>query len=352
MPTRWTAAVVLISVSACSPASNPNPHYVVAAVEDDSAVAILDGDTGALLQTISLNESMGSEVTRFSAHNVQVDAAARMAWVTAPPDMEPGASMEMDDELIGIDLQKAVVTRRISLGRDQHVAHVVTHQGVAWVTANEANAVLRVDLEAGAVTDRIVLPADTMPHGLRVTPDGKTLVLAGIGAGAAVLVDTDSRAVRSVALPGRGVQAAVSSTSTTGYVTVYDTRQVAKVDLATAGLTLFDLPTDSAGPLQLYPTPDGTGLWVADQGMLDGQPAGDRLFLIDAKTGALLRTAKVGAGPHGVVVSPDGKRLWTTTLVNGTVDTVDTQTGEVLTSTAVGKRPNGISCAHVGGAMP
>jgi DNA-binding beta-propeller fold protein YncE len=43
---------------------------------------------------------------------------------------------------------------------------------------------------------------------------------------------------------------------------------------------------------------------------------------------------------------------WTTTLVNGTVQAVDTATGSVLSTARVGNKPNGISCVHEGGVMP
>ena len=104
--------------------------------------------------------------------------------------------------------------------------------------------------------------------------------------------------------------------------------------------------------MQLYPTPDSTGIWVADQGFVDGDPAGDSLYRLDAVTGETTLTAKVSPAPHGVVLSSDGTEVWTTTLHDGTVDRVDARTGERVSVTPVGAGPNGISCLHEDGAMP
>jgi len=84
----------------------------------------------------------------------------------------------------------------------------------------------------------------------------------------------------------------------------------------------------------------------------DDDPAGASLYRLDVATGAVDLIAAVSAGPHGVVVNGDGTKVWTTTLVEDTVQQVDAASGAVLSTTAVGAQPNGITCAHRGGVMP
>jgi YVTN family beta-propeller protein len=127
---------------------------------------------------------------------------------------------------------------------------------------------------------------------------------------------------------------------------------VARIDLASGSLSLFDLPPDSAGPVQIYPTPDGTHLWVADQGNLESRPAGNHLYRVRASDGATDLVATVGMAPHGVVVNENGTVVFATMLVDGTVQAVDANTGAVLRTTPVGQQPNGVTCAHEGGGMP
>jgi DNA-binding beta-propeller fold protein YncE len=78
---------------------------------------------------------------------------------------------------------------------------------------------------------------------------------------------------------------------------------------------------------------------VADQGYLDGDPAGNSLYLLDTATGAVKLSADVSPVPHGVVVTEDGSCVWARTLVNRTVEQVHAATGERLSSTPVGEGP-------------
>jgi DNA-binding beta-propeller fold protein YncE len=184
---------------------------------------------------------------------------------------------------------------------------------------------------------------------VRLTPDGETLVVAGMTEGSLLLVSTSTGEVETFALPSPAVQTAVLSDGSAAFATLYDTRQVARVELGSRKLELWDLP-DAAGPVQLFPTPDDAHLWVADQGGLGSDPFGTQLFRLDARSGEVDLVAHVGGGPHGVVVSPDGARVWTTLLQAGAVASVDGETGELLTMTPVGQSPNGITLATpVGG---
>jgi DNA-binding beta-propeller fold protein YncE len=351
-----SAALSLLALAACKPGDEPSPdtnepedraRRIVAAIEEEGSVAVLSEDDASVLGVVSLN--VGEQM--YDVHNVQADPDGRTAWVTAMPIDDSGMAM-LDDELVGVDTVDLVITKRIPLGQMLHVAHVVTDGEMAWVTAKDTDEVVEVDLASGEVTRRIALPEGTGPHGMRATPDGSRLIVAGMDGAAMVAIDVATGEVTTYDVGGIAVQAAVLPDGSAAYVTVYDTKQVAKLDLGHHEIELFDLPEGSAGPVQIYPTPDGTGLWVADQGFLNGDPAGNSLYLLDAATGAVKLTAEVSPAPHGVVVTEDGSRVWSTTLVDGTVEQVDAATGQRLSKTPIGDGPNGITCFHDGGAMP
>lgn len=356
-------ATVAPLATACGSGSNttptpdgstqPSSDIIFAAVEDDGVVTAVDAATGKLIKTIDLSETMGSTTTRFDVHNVQGAADGTMAWATAMPTMDSDASMmTMPDELIGIDTASMSVKQRIPLGTNQHPAHVVLDGSVAFVTAFDGNAVLKVDLAVGQVSQTIALPTGTKPHGERLTPDHKTLVVAGMGTGAIVLIDVATAAVQSFALPAPAVQTAVLPDGSAALATIYSTKQIARLDLSSKTLQLFSLPAEAVGPAQLYPTPDGMFVWIADQGVTNNQPAGSHLYRMDAMSGAVDLTANVGAAPHGVVVNEDGSIVWSTMQNDGTVQSIDAKTGAVLTTASVGKTPNGITCVHGTGSMP
>jgi DNA-binding beta-propeller fold protein YncE len=343
-----------VACSADGPSQPLAADLIFAAVEDDGTLAVLDGETGALLRTVDLSDTAHSERVKLDVHNVQVGPDGRTVWLTAMPSEEDGSHTgePMPEQLVGVDAVTLAVTTRIELGSELHAAHVVISGTTGYVTANEADVVVVVDLAEKKVVSTIALPAGTGPHGARVTADGRTLVVAGMTDGSLQVVDTSTGSVTSYDLPGRAVQTAILPDGSVAFATIYDTRQVARLDLTSKALTLFDMPAGSAGPVQLYPAPDGRSVWVADQGLIDGEPAGNSLVQLDATSGEILRTALVDPGPHGVVMNQAGTRAWTTTLVNGTVQSIDAGSGAVLTTTPVGNRPNGISCSHPGGVMP
>ena len=347
------AAGALAFVTACVPEGEPPPddapdaRRIVVAVEGEGAVAVIAEADGSLLGKVPF--AVGAQ--DYDVHNVQGDPDGHTVWATAMPMDDSGMSMK-DDELVGMDTADLTITKRIPLGSMQHVAHVVTDGQLAWVTAKDGNVVFEVDLAAGEVVRTLALSAGTGPHGLRQTPDGSKLIVAGWDGHTLDVIDLASGDVTAYDVGGIAVQAAVLPDGSAAFVTVYDTKQVARLALDTNTLELIDLPAGSAGPVQIYPMPDSSGVWVADQGNVGGDPAGESLYLLDGATGAVKLTATVSPAPHGVVVSDDGAMVWTTTVVNGTVDRVDAATGEVVSSTPVGDEPNGITCLHAGGAMP
>ncbi len=326
---------------------------IVAAVEDEGVLAVIDEVTGRVVRRIDLATEVHGARTAYTIHNVQGAPDGHTVWATAMPASDHGGHGDapMPEELVGVDLETGAVTRRVPLGEELHVAHVVLDGQRAFVTANEADQVLFVDLARGEVTRRVDLPAGSGPHGARLTPDGR-LVVAGMGDGSLQVVDTETGAVTSHDLPGVAVQSAVLPDGSAAFATLFDTRQVARLDLGTGDVRLFDLPADSAGPLQIYPHPDGGSVWVADQGVLLDRPAGDTLYRLDASTGEVLASIPVGQGPHGVVVTPDGASVWVTLLVDGSVQRVDVADGRVAATLPVGEGPNGITCLHEQGAMP
>lgn len=330
----------------------PPEDTIFVAVEEDGTLAALDGASGKLVATLDLSQ----DGMKFDVHNVQAAPDRQTVWLTAMPAEEGGHEAHTggspSEQLIGVDVATFAVRDRIELGDGLHAAHVVVSSTTAYVTAYDADAVLVIDLAAKRAVSRIALPAGTGPHGARLTPDGKALVVAGMKTGALVVIDLPSTRVDSYVLPGRAVQTAVLPGGARAFVSIYDTRQVASIDLVTRAITFIDLPAGAAGPVQIYPSPDASALWVADQGMLEGQPAGDKLYRIDITSATVAASVRVNHAPHGVVVNEEGSKVWTTTLVEGTVQSVDARTGEVLSTSSVGTKPNGISCLHRSGVMP
>lgn len=64
---------------------------------------------------------------------------------------------------------------------------------------------------------------------------------------------------------------------------------------------------------------------------------------IDTATGSVVATIPVVAGPHGMVVTPDGKRLFVSGDSSSGVSLIDTASDRVIQTIEVGKGPHGLA---------
>jgi YVTN family beta-propeller protein len=114
--------------------------------------------------------------------------------------------------------------------------------------------------------------------------------------------------------------------------------QLALVDPATEKV-LLKLPT-GLGPHEVAVSPDGRTAYVSNFGRYSIYPAGDTkhdkagntITVIDLTERKVKTTFDLGShtGPHGMVVSRDGKIVWMTTETPQAVLEVDSATGKIL----------------------
>ena len=64
----------------------------------------------------------------------------------------------------------------------------------------------------------------------------------------------------------------------------------------------------------------------------------------------VVKSIKAGRGPHGLVVSHDGKFVYVTNLLSNDISIIDTVTDEQVAQIFAGKEPNGISLWYKSGA--
>lgn len=349
----------------CSTLSEESANsFVVAAVEDDGMLAVLDAKSLSEVGTVDLTSLSAGKLTLYRGHNVQASEDGSMFWATAMPSTAPHDhgymtsvaktpyAMPLNDELIGVDATSLRLLSRIEIGQNLGLAHVVVHEGRAFATATAADAVFEVDLKQESIVRRYSLPPHTAPHGLRFLPDWSRVLVAGMGRGSLELLEVGTDKSESFSLPAPTVQVAVTPDGQFAFASLYASRQIARLALNPPRLELFDLPQESAGPIQIYPSPDSRHLWIADQGMLGGQAAGRHLYRFNTQSGLVELVADTAAGPHGVVVGSDGNQVYTTTVVDGLVQSFDAETGILRRSTYVGKNPNGITWFASGRAAP
>lgn len=136
------------------------------------------------------------------------------------------------------------------------------------------------------------------------------LVLAGVALGATML----SVAPLSVGAQGTGAPAPKA------YIGLFKDNAVAVLDTSTnTVLKTISVPT---GPHGLVVTPDGR--WVYESS--DGSSA---VSVIDTRTDQVSASIDVGPTPHGLAITPDGSRVLVAGFGSDQVEAIDTSTNQI-----------------------
>lgn len=322
------------------------PQAVYVANEEDETVTVINPADNTVLGSIEVGDhNSGAMVV---PHNVQTAPNGLSVWVTGTSHTNGGM-----EQVVVIDpVSGHTVARRIDVGVDQHLAHVVfdSTSSYAFVTATKADQVIQYNAKTYAEVKRYNLGAGHSPHGLRYARG--FLYVANIDGKSMSVINVSNGQIQDVVLGGQAIQTAVTPDGKYAFASLYDTREVARYDLVSKAVTKIALPANSVGPLQLYPTPDSKLLLVCDQGVLGGNAASNKVFTIDIASSAVIDTTITGFAAHGVVVSNDGKTAFVTNSLSNTVSVIDILTGNITKNINVGRSPNGISYRFPGGGMP
>lgn len=336
-----TAFIILVlTLNSCKEENNELvTDAVYVASEDDGTISVITAHNGNVT-TIDLMEN--SEM--YMPHNVQVAPDGNTVWATGMP-----MSASANEQVIVIDPAANKIIKRINVGTDQHIAHVVldSESNFAYVTAKESNQVIKISVSSLQETTRFDLGANREPHGMRYH-NGK-LYVANMGAKSVSIIDAATSVIEEIPLGGIAVQTAVLPDGSFVFVSLYDTKEVARVDMQTKAVTKISLPADAKGPIQLYPTPDSKLLYVCDQGGIGSDPVSNKVFVIDIAASVVTSTIITGNKTHGVVVNNTGTKAYVTNSNDNTVSVIDIAAQTVIETIAVGNGPNGISCRYVQG---
>ena len=174
----------------------------------------------------------------------------------------------------------------------------------AILTCEYGGSVAKIDLVEKKVIGYLKLSKGGMPQDVRISPDGKVFYVADMKAEGVFVVDGD----KFVEL---------------GHI---------KTGLGTHGL---------------YPSRDGTRLYVANRGVarVYGPPKGKgSVSVIDFATGKVVTNWPIpgGGSPDMGNISVDGKMLWLSGRYDDAVYVIDTATGTVK-SIPVKKEPHGLT---------
>jgi YVTN family beta-propeller protein len=172
------------------------------------------------------------------------------------------------------------------------------------MTCEYRGRLVKIDWINRKVLGYLKLSGGGIPQDIRISPDGKVFYVAELRRGGVYVIDGD--ALKEI-----------------GFI---------KTGVGTHGL---------------YPSRDGTKLYVANRGSsrIGGKPRGPgSVAVIDFATRQVVTTWPIpgGGSPDMGNVSADGKRLWLSGRYDDVVYVLDTTTGAVVTI-PVGKEPHGLT---------
>jgi YVTN family beta-propeller protein len=178
-----------------------------------------------------------------------------------------------------------------------------TADGSAFLASCEFSGdLIVVPTDGRRVLKRIRLSTSSMPQDVRLSPDGRTFLVADMARGGVWLIDARAFRVRGFVHTGAGAHGIYPSRDATvfyvsnrmsGSISVLDARRLRVVKL-------WRLP-GGGSPDMGGVSVDGRQLWLSGR-------YNSVVYVIDTKNGRLLHRIKVGRGPHGLCVWPQPGR--------------------------------------------
>jgi YVTN family beta-propeller protein len=307
-------------------AQTPSPALLVLEKSDEK-LAVVDPAT---LKVVGRVPSGGAP------HEVIASDDAKFAYISNYAS-EKGQLKTLS--VIDLTTQKALAP--VDLGALRAPHGLAFADGKVYFTA-EANKVIgRYDPVSNQV-DWILGTGQNVTHMVVLSKDGKTIFTSNIGSDTICVIEPGGgrNGWNVTAIPvgkgpegfdlspdGKEVWAANSGDGTISVIDVASKRVTATLDLNTKRTN------------RLKFTPDGKLVLITDD-------AGGELVVVDTATRKERKRLKVGQGPEGTLVQPDGARAYVALSRDNAVAVIDLKTLEVTGKIATGNGPDGLAWAQ------
>lgn len=177
------------------------------------------------------------------------------------------------------------------------------------------------------------LPAATMPSHIAFSHDGSRVFVTLQGTGSLVAIDLASGKVAWTVSVGPAPAGIITRSGGTLLVAVMGSDYIAEIDPQT-GAVLRRVHT-GAGAHNFLASPDGKTLYVTNR-------VAGTVAVLDADSLEIKNTLQAPGGPDDMALSPDGQELWVTGRWHAWVDVIELASGTLKTTVSVGRSPHGI----------
>jgi YVTN family beta-propeller protein len=314
--------VAVVGASRPSRADNaaPSPSDNAAPARADNAV-VLNSDDDSLSV---INGQTYKETTRThigrSPHHL----------ILTPDGKTLILAMAGGDELVFIDLASGVLKQRLPASDPYQIGFSPDGK---WFVANSLR-LDRIDIYDGKDFHLVHrLPAPTMPSHIGFSPDSSTVYVTLQGTNNLTAIDLASGKPKWTTPVGRQPAGVLVRKSGTILVGVMGTDHIAEVDPGD-GHVIRTIHTDR-GAHNFLLSRDGKTIWVSNR-------VAGTISLLDADTLDVKANWSAPGGPDDMALSPDGNELWVTGRWRASVDVIERTSGSLKKTIAVGRSPHGI----------
>jgi len=219
-----------------------------------------------------------------------------------------------DDSLSVVDGDTYRETSRVHIGRAPHHLMLTPDQKYLIVAMSEGNELVFIDRTSGAIARRVEV---SDPYQIGFSPDGKWFVANSLRLDRIDIYDAATFEITH-RLPAMTMPShiAFSNDSKTVFVSLQGTDKLTAIDLA-SGDVRWTVPVGR----------QPAGEWMRKSGtLLVAIMGSDHIAEIDPQNGTILRRIQTGRGAHNFQASPDGKFLYVSNRVAGTISILDPET--------------------------
>jgi YVTN family beta-propeller protein len=177
------------------------------------------------------------------------------------------------------------------------------------------------------------------PYGVAVRDDGLVYFTAAFSA-ALGITNTATRTITGfIAVGSIPTGVAFSPDGLRAYSANQGDNTVSVVDVAT-NTTIASISTGGSSPFSVEVSPDNLQLFVGNND--------NTMLIVDTQSLTITKTVIVGFATNAFATAPDGRFLYASSFVSGTVSEIDMFTGNVTRTFNVGGTPQGLAISKKG----
>jgi YVTN family beta-propeller protein/YD repeat-containing protein len=316
---------LLAALAACAGPSgrrpDPEKHVLVVLNKGDNQAVFLEGMT--------LRE-LGRAPTGEGPHEAEASPDGRFVYVSNYGHKEDGHSVTV------LDVERRAAAATLDLGehRRPHGLALSPDGRTLWVTCEGSGHLVGIDT-AGRRVARAIPTGDKGSHMVVLSPDGKRAYTANFHSTTVSAIDVESgtlirkieceKGPEGIDLSPDGATLWATNRSAES-ISVVDTRRLEAVRRIAAGKI----------PIRVKFTPDGRRTIVSHY-------ASDDLLLFDAASGNRLLHIPIGGTPIGIRIAPDWKHFYVARSKAGMVALVDIESGKTVREVETGREPDGMA---------